>query len=153
MNIMILHTKIYSFVEYCYPLLNKYPTTERFSLEQYIRNALYHMLEECIKYMHSGTISHLYAIDTDLAMIKDFFKLSRDLDIKVINESRIIVITTKLDEIGRILGGIINNKQGKAAKNVVINAVSFFNQRTTIIPFTFDTNNNVPDYLYADQIV
>ena len=153
LNTLILHEKIYTFTEYIYPILKNYPTYERYSLETYIRNTLYNMLEQCIRYMHSGTMSHLYTIDANLALLRDFFKLSRDVGIKCINANRILVITSKLDEIGRILGGVIRARQGKIAKQVKIQPISFFDYEKVVVLISFYQYNYIPDYMYMDQVV
>jgi hypothetical protein len=132
-NILILRTKIYEFIKYIHPFLNKYPTNERFALESYIRNTLYNILFESIKYEKSKSVSHLYSIDNNLVMLKEYFKLSKDLGVKAINKDRIQVITRYLDEIGRICGGLIkykdNNKKKKDSKT---------NETKMICPFYYD---------------
>lgn len=130
-NVMILHQKVYNFIGYTYGLLKKFPNNERFCLEQHIRNTLYDTLEEIIRYENSGGgMSHMYTVDANIAILKEYFKLSKDTGIKCINNQKIIVITRYLDEIGRLIGGIIYSKNKKKA---VETAKKYRNERDRII--------------------
>lgn len=110
-NVLLLHSKIYDFTMYILPILNKYPTDQRFVLTTKIRDIVYDSLQEVIKYEMSGTISHIYAIDGNIHLLSDLFKISKDTEITVINSKRIMEITRRLNEIGRLVGGIVRKKK------------------------------------------
>ena len=106
-----LHYRIYEFCGYVKPLLDKFPTSEKFAMANEIRRIIYEMLEAICRYELCGQISYLYTIDGDNKFLRDMFKLARDSGVKVINNDRIRILSLKQNEIGRLLGGIVRKKE------------------------------------------
>lgn len=113
-----LHQRIYDFILYITPILARLPQTERFTSLATIREALNIMLVEVIRFEKSGfKPSHLYNIDCQLVILQDMFKMLRDRKVSEMGNKRVEHITKLLEEIGRILGGLIKAKLDKTHKN------------------------------------
>lgn len=111
-NTLILHQKIYDFVNYAYPILNKYPKSERYELEARTKNHCFDMLEESVRFMNGSGVNRLYNIDAEKLILVDLFTMAKDQNIKAVGTKRVGVISGKLNEIGRITGGLIQSAKG-----------------------------------------
>lgn len=111
-NTLILHRKIYDFINYTYPILNQYPKSEKHALEDRTKDHCFNMLEESIRFMNGGGVNRLYNVDAEKMILVDLFTLAKDQKIKAVGNKRIVVISSKLDEIGRLTGGLIQSAKG-----------------------------------------
>lgn len=112
-----LHTKIYNFNKSCYTLLKKYPASDKFTLEDKIRNLLYEILDEIIRYENSHYISHMYTINTDINVLKELFKLSRDVNISIIDDKKVVQLTNELDDMNSLVNTIISSSMKSSENN------------------------------------
>ena len=71
------------------------------------------MLEESVRFMNGGGINRLYNVDAEKMILIDLFTLAKDQNIKPIGNKRIGVISNKLNEIGRLTGGLIQSAKGR----------------------------------------
>lgn len=103
-----LHQKIYDFLLYIYPLLNKYPRAEKFNLQTVTRNTILEMLQEIIKYDKTAVKSHLYAVDVSLQQTKELLRLANDLKYSAMSSQHYGTSNKKLTEIGVMLKELID---------------------------------------------
>ena len=112
MEKLVLYQKIYDFLLYIYPVVAKFPKHEKFTLQTQIKNSVIDLQRQVIKANKSSTKkSHLYEADVKLEEFKMLIRLAHDL--RYINPRQYGVISGKIAEIGRLLGGMIKHEQGK----------------------------------------
>ena len=108
---LILYQKIYDLILYSFPILNRFPKSQKFVLAQQIEVTMLKMLDlVMIANMNHDKIEHLRNLDIKLQALKTLIRLSKDL--KFISLKRYQVFSIKLVEIGKILGGWINKYKG-----------------------------------------
>jgi four helix bundle protein len=112
MQDLILYQKIYDFLLYIYPIIGKYPKREKFALQERTKNCILD-IQECIIKANKSNIkkNHLYEADSKLEELKTLIRLANDLH--YINQHTYGVISTKISEIGSLLGGFIKYVQNK----------------------------------------
>jgi len=109
---LILYQKVYDLILYSFPIINRFPKSQKFALGQQIENTMIEMIHLIVvANSQREKMSYLRKIDAKLLVLKTLIRLSKDL--KFINLKRYHIFSQKLIEIGKILGGWINkNKQG-----------------------------------------
>ncbi len=114
MESMKLFQKVYDFLVYIFPILGQLPKFEKFALQLYIKQSLFELVKNIIRFRKTGTKSHIYAADVELEFIRVLIRLAYDLKYSAVNKHRYEVASRKLAEVGKILGGIIGAvKDGK----------------------------------------
>ncbi len=96
-----------------YPLLMKFPKSEKFALCQEIKQAFYRVLKNTIMANNvKNKRDYFYSlIDADLKLLLVLFSIARDQ--KYITEKKSLQLQERISELGRILGGLIKaNKKG-----------------------------------------
>ena len=79
-NDLKVFQKIYDFLLYIYPALQKYPKSERFTLRLRIENSLLDVLEEIISAHYlKDKHEHLRKANPELEKLRVFIRLSYDL--------------------------------------------------------------------------
>lgn len=113
MQDLILSQKIYDFLLYIYPVVEKYPKHEKFVLQTQTKNCVLELARKVIRANKSTTAkkSQLYEADAILQELKTLMRLAADL--KYLSVHRYEVISGKLKDIGNVLGGLIKFTQGK----------------------------------------
>jgi four helix bundle protein len=107
---LTLYQKSYDFLLYIYPTIAKMPKYEKFTLQMQIKNSIIDFTKLIIRANRSTTKkSHLYEADTELQVVKMLIRLAHDL--RYIPTKKYEVISIKLTEIGKILGGLIKYAQ------------------------------------------
>jgi four helix bundle protein len=107
---LTLYQKAYDFLLYIYPTVAKMPKYEKFTLQMQIKNSIIDFTKLIVRANRSTTKkSHLYEADTELQMLKMLIRLSHDL--RYIPTKKYEVISVKLTELGKILGGLIKYAQ------------------------------------------
>ena len=109
---LVLYQKIYDLILYSFPIINRFPKSQKFVLGQQIENIMINMLAGTIHANNaSQKLDYLKNIDVDLQLCKTLIRLTKDL--KIIDFRRYMIFSKKLTEIGKILGGWIRReKQG-----------------------------------------
>ena len=94
-----------------YPVINKYPKFEKFTMQTKTKNTIFELMD-CIEKTNKSTVkkSGMYEADMLLSRLRRYVRLAKDLH--YINMHQYGVIYGKLTEIGNLLGGWI-----KWAKN------------------------------------
>lgn len=111
-----LYQKAYDFLLYIYPILAGFPKFEKFALQTQIKTGIFEMMKSVIRFQKTGTKSHIYNADVELAMIKTLVRLSYDLKYPAMSKHRYEVISKMETELGRIIGGIIKSIKEKEAE-------------------------------------
>jgi hypothetical protein len=105
----ILHQRIYDFLLYVYPLLDRYPKREKFTLQTQTKSVILDMLRCVIKWEKTGTKSHVYSADVELQELKELIRLANDLGYSSMNAQHYGESCKRLTEIGCIMHGVIES--------------------------------------------
>ena len=91
---------------YMYPMVNTFPKSQRFVLAQHIENITLEMLEKIIEINSGedkGKRELFKRIDINVDKLKILFRLAKDL--KFISIKKYGIVSEKIVEIGKLLGG------------------------------------------------
>jgi len=105
-NKFVLWQKAEDFVEYIFPVLDRFPKYEKFALTSQIKNMCYTILKQIIrtnKLKHK--IQGLYEIDVQLEMLRWLIRHSHRR--KYLSHRSYETAARMVNEIGRIVGGLI----------------------------------------------
>lgn len=107
MSSSILQKKAEVFLEEIYPLLKKFPKSEKFCLCQEIKQACYKIIRNSLlaNNVRGHRLSYLREVDANLKLLLVLFNLARSQ--RYINEKKNLQIQIKVKELGRITGGLI----------------------------------------------
>ncbi len=110
-NLTLLE-KLYEFTLYMYPVIAHYPKYEKFALQTQTKNCIYELMD-CIEKANKSTSkkSAMYDADMLLSRLRRLIRLAKDLH--YINMQKYKVISEKIAEIGKLLGGWIKWAQGQ----------------------------------------
>jgi four helix bundle protein len=106
MDKLVLYQKMYDLILYSFPIINRFPKSQKFVLGQQIQNC---MLGISALIVHANKLKNkrmkLYEIDIELEKLRLLIRLSRDLGF--MNTGKYGNHVQKIEEIGRLLGGMI----------------------------------------------
>jgi len=106
MDKLILYQKMYDLIRYSFHIISRFPKNQKFVLGQQIQNC---MLSISALIVHANKLKNkrmkLYEIDIELEKLRLLIRLSKDLGF--MNTRKYGNHVQKLDEIGRLLGGMI----------------------------------------------
>jgi len=112
MEHLVLYQKVYDFLLYIYPVIGLYPKYEKFTLQTQTKNCIVDIQRRIIRANKSSSKkSHLYEADALLEELKMLIRLAHDL--RYIPPQRYEIISQKILEIGRLLGGLIKSMQAR----------------------------------------
>lgn len=101
---LVIYQKMYDLILYAYPVVNRFPKQQRFTLGQQIQNTMLDIQKSIIQAnRQKNKTPILYQIDTDLEKLKFLIRLAKDLgfiDIKKYEH-----LGKQIAEVGRLLGG------------------------------------------------
>ncbi|MBW5445881.1 diversity-generating retroelement protein Avd [Cohnella sp. CFH 77786] len=101
---LVIYQKMYDLILYAYPVVNRFPKQQRFTLGQQIQNTMLDIQKNIIQAnRQKNKAPILYQIDTDLEKLKFLIRLAKDLgfiDIKKYEH-----LGKQIAEVGRLLGG------------------------------------------------
>ena len=105
----ILQKKAEIFLEKdVYPLLKNFPQSEKFSLSQEIKQACYRFIRAAVMVNNLKAVKKRLewcdAADAEKTLILVLFKVARTQ--KYITQKKLLELQGKLDEMGRIIGGL-----------------------------------------------
>ena len=101
---LIIYQKVYDLIKYSFPVLNRFPKSQKFVLGQQIENTFVKMLELIVtanKLKSKGRT--LFLLDIELQKAKTLVRLAADL--RFMSIKRYGIFCEKLSEIGRLTGG------------------------------------------------
>lgn len=90
-----------------YPLLQKYPKSEKFAICQEIKQSLYRAIRNAMLANNTkrDRIHYLQQVDADLKLLLVLFSISREQ--RYITEKKSLYLQDKISELGRITGGLM----------------------------------------------
>ncbi|GHU65116.1 hypothetical protein FACS189447_03490 [Spirochaetia bacterium] len=102
----ILWQKAEDLVEYLFPIVDRFPKHEKFALCSEIKNLCYDMMKGIIRTnkMRNKT-QGIYELDTQIEMLRWFVRHSHKR--RYLADRSYETTAKKVDEIGRIIGGLI----------------------------------------------
>lgn len=101
---MIIYQKVYDLILYLFPIVNRFPKSQRFVLGQQIENSLVEIAKMIVEAnKRRNKLNVLYNMDVELEKLRLLVRLAKDL--RFLSVKRYGLIAEKLDEIGRLLGG------------------------------------------------
>ena len=108
MEDFILLEKMYNATVYIYTLLRQFPKSEKFSLGVDVRNECYKIIRLMIvANSKRNRFSELKEIDVSLGVLRYKIRLAKDLNF--ISIKKYGIISKKMAEVGKILGGLIKS--------------------------------------------
>ena len=107
----ILLQKVEDLTNWLFPIVDKFPRTEKFALCTQIKNSVYTILRCIIQSQKSrNKLQGLYAADIELNMLR--FLIRHAHARRYLNTKKYKHANELLIEIGKILGGTIKSLQG-----------------------------------------
>ena len=104
--------KVHDLMIYSYPILDTFPKNVRFSFAQRIRDCMNTLLELTIeeqkRYIKKTTIQNM---DIENEKLKRYVEIAFEL--RYIDKHRYAVWSTKLVEIGKMIGGLLKSVNSK----------------------------------------
>jgi hypothetical protein len=101
-------TKIQDLLVYIVPQLAKFPRDQKFLLGDRIQTKIMDVQERCLRaYYSREKREHLTEANLTLEIVRHPVRLSYEL--RIVNAERYEVVSKKVDEIGRMIGGWSKN--------------------------------------------
>lgn len=108
MKDMILYQKVYDFMLYLFPLVDRFPKYEKFALQTQIKNSVYRLLRLTVDIQKSRQKArYLYEFDKELEFLRTLVAFSNDKKPSYMSAQSRKTTMEKLLEIGKIVGGMI----------------------------------------------
>lgn len=102
--------KTYDLFLYAYPILKKFPKSDRFTLVQKIENTILDILTGIVQTIHEENKSNsLKHVSIELEKLKVLIRLSKELKFISINEYE--TLSSYTIEIGKMIGGWIKSEK------------------------------------------
>jgi four helix bundle protein len=102
----VLWQKAEDFVEYLFPIIDRFPKHEKFALCSQIKNTCYDILKMIVRTNKSKQkISGLYEIDAQLEMLR--WLIRHSFRRKYLSPHCYETAAKMVDELGRIVGGLL----------------------------------------------
>lgn len=108
---LALRQKLQDFADYLFPVVDRFPKSEKFALSTQIKNTVYGLLRLTVR-MHKSRdrLRWLFEIDVELEYLR--FLVRHAHSRRFLSSRRLQVVALKVSEIGRILGGLIKAQKG-----------------------------------------
>jgi len=111
---LVLFQKFEDFIDYLEPIVERYPSFERYALRTHIKNCMYRIYEMIIRTNSSrNKIQGWYDIDVELKILRGYVRRSRKRGSRYLSKKSYETASKLLSEIGRLIGGLINKERGK----------------------------------------
>jgi four helix bundle protein len=90
-----------------YPVLQKFPKSEKFALCQEIKQAFYRVIRNTMlaNNIKRDRMHYFHQVDADLKLLLVLFSISREQ--KYITEKKCLQLQERVSELGRITGGLM----------------------------------------------
>lgn len=106
---LVLFQKVEDFIDYFEPIIERFPSFERYALRTAIKNCMYRIYEMIIRTNCSrNKLQGWYEIDIELKILRGYVRRSRKRGSRYLSIKSYEVAGKKLVEIGKVLGGLIN---------------------------------------------
>jgi hypothetical protein len=101
-----IYKESYDFFLWLWPLINKFPKSEKYVLGEKLKFCFLEFFDAIISYNYNyDRKESLKKANIELEKLRLFIRIARDLNI--INFTKYEIASRKLNEIGKLLGGII----------------------------------------------
>ena len=101
---LVIFQKVYDLILWMYPLVNKFPKSQRFVLGQQLENTLLDILKGIIQAnQERNKLETLKQVSIDLDKFRILFRLAKDLRFMSIKQYQFGA--EKINEVGKVLGG------------------------------------------------
>lgn len=101
---LVIFQKVYDLILWMYPLINKFPKSQRFVLGQQLENTLLDILKGIIQAnQERNKLEILKQVSIDLDKFRILYRLAKDL--KFMSVKQYQFGAEKINEVGKILGG------------------------------------------------
>lgn len=101
---LIIFQKLYDLILWMYPLINKFPKSQRFVLGQQLENTLLDILKGIIQAnQERNKLEILKQVSIDLDKFRILYRLAKDLRFMSVRQYQFGA--EKINEVGKILGG------------------------------------------------
>lgn len=106
-----LQQKVEDFADWLFPIVDKFPRSEKFALCTQIKNSVYTITRYIIQAQKSrNKLQHLFAVDVELDMLRWLIRHSHKR--RYLSTKKYEYASKLLTEIGKILGGTIKSFRG-----------------------------------------
>jgi len=107
LNNLKLYKETYDFLLWVYPEIKKFPKSDKYTLGKKIKQLTEELLVNIIlANKNTSKKEYLKIADLKLELLRIFIRLSKD--IKIIGLKKYETASKKLDDIGKLLGGLLN---------------------------------------------
>jgi len=111
---LLLFQKFENFIDYLEPIVERFPSFERYALRTYIKTCMYRVYELIIRTNSSSNKKQgWYDIDVELKILKGYLRRSRKRGSRYLSKKSYEHASKMLAEIGRLNGGLINREKAK----------------------------------------
>ena len=110
-----IYQRQYDLILYAFPIINKFPKSQKFVLGQQIQNSMIDiatMIIEANKTRHR--LPTLYRIDIELEKLRMLIRLAKDL--RFLSVKQYGLVAEGISEVGRMLGGWIKQTQAPGSR-------------------------------------
>lgn len=116
---LTLIPKAENYIKYMLNVIVKLPRTEKFSIGNEYKNMMYKMLEEVMmlgKVVIEEKMNYINKIDARINVQRVFLRIMQDN--KWIDEKKFLYSMSLLDELGRIVGGLLKTYAQNIKKSI-----------------------------------
>jgi len=112
---LVLFQKFEDFIDYFEPIVERFPSFERYALRTQIKTCMYRIYEMIIRTNSSrNKMQGWYDIDVELKVLRGYIRRSRKRGSRYLSKKSYETACKLLAEIGRINGGLINKEKEKS---------------------------------------
>jgi hypothetical protein len=105
---LALFQKFTDFMDYFEPIVNRFPSYEKYTLCANINNCMLRIMEKIIRTNRSkDKAAGWYDVDTELEILRHYIRRSRKKGSRYLSIRSYETAVKNLSEVGRILGGLI----------------------------------------------
>jgi len=106
-----LYEKLDDLASWLFPVVEKFPTAEKFALCTQIKNRVHAMVRHTIRAQKSrDKLRWLFEVDLELEMLRHFVRHS--FSRRYLSGRKLKIATEHIAEVGRIIGGLIKRFKG-----------------------------------------
>jgi len=111
---LVLFQKFEDFIDYFEPIIERFPSFERYALRTQIKNCMYRIYEMIIRTnSRKEKMQGWYDIDVELKILRGYIRRSRKRGSRYLSKRSYETACKFLSEIGRVNGGLINKEKSK----------------------------------------
>lgn len=110
MEELTIYQRQYDLILYAFPIINRFPKTQRFVLGQQIQNCLFDSARLIVQAnkQRGNRLPSLAQVDIEIEQFRLLIRLAKDL--RLLSVSQYGALAERSNEIGRLLGGWIKSQ-------------------------------------------